>query len=284
MTHPAFPIELSPELIHTYVQDGFVKTENVLSDAELRNYSDAVDREVAARTASDTRSVAEKTTYEQSFIQCMRLWETSPDVRPLSCHAGLAGIAAQLLGVDSVRLWQDQALYKEAGGRETTPHQDETFWPIGSAPLVSAWIPFDAVTVGNGAMAYVPGSHLAGALTPVDITHRSEPYDILRDPSLANRNPVWVEVDPGAVVWHHGFTVHQAAANLSNTARRVFTAVYIASDATRTKSWPCYPLDREGLAVGERLNGEGMPVLWPPPASLPDTPATIGEGTGPQMQ
>ena len=48
MTHPAFPIELSPELIHTYVQDGFVKTENVLSDAELRNYSDAVDREVAA--------------------------------------------------------------------------------------------------------------------------------------------------------------------------------------------------------------------------------------------
>ncbi|NCF77122.1 MAG: hypothetical protein GWP45_08010, partial [Proteobacteria bacterium] len=44
-------------------------------------------------------------------------------------YKGLAGIAAQLLGIESVRLWQDQALYKEAGGRETTPHQDETFWP-----------------------------------------------------------------------------------------------------------------------------------------------------------
>ena len=43
MTHPAFPIELNPELIDAYVQDGFVTTENVLSDAELRNYSDAVD-------------------------------------------------------------------------------------------------------------------------------------------------------------------------------------------------------------------------------------------------
>ena len=73
-------------------------------------------------------------------------------------------MAAQLLGVDSVRLWQDQALYKEAGGRETTAHQDETFWPIGKAPLVSAWIPFDAVTPKNGAMAYVPGSHRAGSL------------------------------------------------------------------------------------------------------------------------
>ena len=284
MTHPAFPIALSTELIAAFARDGFVKTEHVLSDAELRNYSAAVDREVAARTAADTRSVAEKTTYEQSFIQCMRLWETSPDVRPLSCHPGLAGIAAQLLGIDSVRLWQDQALYKEAGGRETTPHQDETFWPIGSAPLVSAWIPFDAVTVSNGAMAYVPGSHQAGGLTPVDITHRSAPYDILRDPSLANRDPVWVEVDPGAVVWHHGFTVHQAAANHSDTTRRVFTVVYIASDATRTKGWPCYPLDREGLAVGERLHGAGMPVLWPPPKNLPKTPTTIGEGTGPQMR
>ena len=89
----------------------------MLSDPELRNYSDAVDREVAARTTSDTRSLAEKTTYEQSFIQCMRIWETSPDVWPLSCHSGLAGITAQLLRVDSVLLWQDQALYKEAGGR-----------------------------------------------------------------------------------------------------------------------------------------------------------------------
>jgi ectoine hydroxylase-related dioxygenase (phytanoyl-CoA dioxygenase family) len=284
MTHPVFPHVLSPEVIASFARDGFVKTEDVLTDDELSDYSSAVDLEIAARTAADTRSVADKTTYEQSFIQCMRLWETSHGVRPLTCHPGLAGIAAQLLGVDSIRLWQDQALYKEAGGRVTTPHQDETFWPIGNAPLVSAWIPFDAVTTHNGAMAYVPGSHLAGGLTPVDITHRSEPYDILRDPSLNRREPVWIAVDPGAVVWHHGFTVHQAAANHSDSTRRVFTIVYIAGNATRTKGWPCFPLDREDLAVGERLRGDGMPVLWPPPASLPETPSLIGESTGPQMR
>ena len=98
MTHPAFPNVLSPEVIASFSLDGFVKTKDVLKESELRNYSAAVDSEVAARTASDTRSLVEKTTYEQSFIQCMRLWETSPDVRPLSCHPGLAGIAAQLLG------------------------------------------------------------------------------------------------------------------------------------------------------------------------------------------
>ena len=283
MTHPAFPHVLSPEAIASFAKDGFVKTKDVLKESELRNYSAAVDSEVAARTASDTRSLEEKTTYEQSFVQCMRLWETSPDVRPLSCHPGLAGIAAQLLEVDSVRLWQDQALYKEAGGRVTTPHQDETFWPIGNAPLVSAWIPFDSVTRFNGGMAYVPGSHNAGGLIPVDITHRSEPYNILADPLICGSQPTWIDVEPGSVIWHHGFTVHQAAANHSDSVRRVFTVVYIASDATRRRAWPCFPLDREQIRVGEALRGKGIPIVWPAPKSLPSPPSTVGVETGPQI-
>ena len=127
MTGTNFPIVLDEQIIEDFRQKGFVKTDSGLSAAELTKYAEAVDTEVAIRTAADQRNVSEKSTYEQSFIQCMRLWETSEAVRALSCHPGLAGMAAQLLGVRSVRLWQDQALYKEPGGRETTAHQDETF-------------------------------------------------------------------------------------------------------------------------------------------------------------
>ena len=44
----------------------------------------------------------------KSFIQYMRLWETSPDVRPYPAIQGSQVSPTQLLGVDSVRLWQDQ--------------------------------------------------------------------------------------------------------------------------------------------------------------------------------
>ncbi len=284
MAEPSFPIVIDPELIDHFRRDGFVKTQDVLSANELAYYAPAVDQEVALRTADDRRSVAEKSTYEQSFIQCMRLWETHAQIRELSCHTGLAGIAAQLLGVPSVRLWQDQALYKEPGGRETTAHQDETFWPVGDAPLISAWIPFDPVTKHNGAMAYVPGSHRAGALKTVDITHQSEPYDVLADPLLEGAQPQWVNVEPGAIVWHDGFTVHHAAPNHSNQTRRVFTVVYIASNAQRVKPWPCFPLDRENIELGETLRGKGMPVLWPPLPELPSPPTVLGEALGPQQR
>ncbi len=268
--------------IAEFAKQGFVTTPDVFHSDELEKFEAAVSGEVARRTAMDQRNFADKSIYEQTFLQCMRLWETTPAVVPLTCHPTLAGIAAQLLQVPSVRLWQDQALYKEPGGLETTPHQDQTFWPIGNAGLVSAWIPFDDVTIANGAMAYVPGSHKVGRLRVVDITHNTEAYDILSDPALQGAEPEWIEVPAGTIIWHHGLTVHQASANQSSTTRRVFTVVYIDAAAKREKSWVAYPLDRDGVEVGETIRGPGMPRLWPPPQKLPSPPKSRGQLNGPQ--
>jgi ectoine hydroxylase-related dioxygenase (phytanoyl-CoA dioxygenase family) len=273
---------LDQKLVDEFSDNGFVLTDGLLKDNALTEYSAAVDAEVARRTRHDDRNVSDKTTYEQSFVQCMRLWETCDAVKKLSCDAGLASAAAQLLGVDSVMLWQDQALYKEAGGRETDAHQDQPFWPIGHSRLISAWIPFDDITQDNGAMSYVPGSHKAGKLKVVDITHTTKPYEILKDPALAGREPVSVYAAKGSVVWHEGFTVHQAAANNSNQTRRVFTIVYIAVGSKREKPWPNFPLDRAGVEVDGLVKGEGLPVVWPKPDQLPQTPDHIGGPTGPQ--
>jgi ectoine hydroxylase-related dioxygenase (phytanoyl-CoA dioxygenase family) len=278
-----YPQIMSDQLILEFQENGFVLTPNIFTQPELDEYARSVDEEVANRTSKDNRNVSEKSTYEQSFIQCMRLWESSPAVQRLTFHPGLAGIASQLMGAERVRLWQDQALYKEAGGRETDAHQDQTFWPIGDVPLVSAWIPFQDVRRSDGAMAYVPGSHKPGPLKVVDITHSSTPYEILDDPALKGRKPEWIDVDAGSVVWHSGFTVHQASANETDQTRRVFTVVFFADGFKRTKSWPIFPLDRAGVEVGELMQGDGLPIIWPSPDTLPKPPADPGQMTGPQF-
>ncbi len=276
---------LDAQLVSDFQRDGYVLTPEILSEAELAQFGPAVDAAVARRTIDDPRSLDEKSLYEQSFVQCMRLWETDAAVAPLTFHPALAEAAAELLGVERVRLWQDQALYKEAGGRETDPHQDATFWPIGDTPLVSAWIPLGGSTLERGAMGYVPGSHRAGALHPVDLTYTTDPYDILSDPALGGAEATFIEADPGSVIWHDGFTVHQAMANTSNTPRRTFTIIYIADGHTRTDAWPVFPLDRDGVGVGELMEGAGMPVVWPrEPGDIPEAPEVIGDPTGPQFR
>ncbi len=274
---------LDPAAVERFAADGFVVTQ-LLEPDEVERFGRAVDRAVADRTIGDDRDVADKDTYEQSFIQCMRLWETHPDVAPLTFHPRLAEAATELLDADRVRLWQDQALYKESGGRITDPHQDATFWPVGQAPMVTAWIPLDDTTLDGGAMGYVPGSHRVGPLRAVNLLHTTEPYDILSDPALGGAELRWVEAPVGSVVWHHGMTVHGARPNISGRSRRAFTVVYLADGHRRAKPWPNFPLDRAGVAVGEPMAGDGLPLAWPrADGTIPDPPAVIGQPTGPQV-
>lgn len=272
---------LSTDQIRRYERDGFIAIDGLVSAAELAHARAAIDAAVAERTADDDRSLAEKSRYEQSFVQCMRLWEEHPEVANFTFNPRIAQAAAELMNVSCVRLWQDQALYKEPGGASTTAHQDQSFWPIGDAPLISAWVALNDVTRNSGAMGYVPGSHKAGRLQSVDITHQQTPYDILQDPALNTAEPQWVEAQAGTVIFHHGYCVHLAGPNESVDTRRAMTMVYYADGALRLKNWPVFGLDRAGVGVGEPMRGPGLPIAWPRnKPGLPEPPQRLGAKVG----
>ncbi len=218
--------------------------------------------------------MTEKTPYEQSFIQCQNLWEDCEEVRPLTFHPVIAETAARLLGVGAVRLWHDQALYKEAGGRETDPHQDHPYWPIVETDTITAWIPFDGSTLDSGAMGYLPGSHRLGLREFVDIFtgHGDDPLARRELEAIA---PVFVEVPAGSVAFHHGLTFHLAKPNLTGTVRRVHTAIYFADGSTRgVGRFPHPAVERAGIAMGAVIASDVTPIAWPrPEGDLPDPPA-----------
>jgi ectoine hydroxylase-related dioxygenase (phytanoyl-CoA dioxygenase family) len=271
---------LTPQLVDDFRRDGFVVVPGLLSADERRRYGSAVDEAVDRRSRDDTRTLAEKSRYEQSFIQCQNLWEDSEGVRPLTFHPLLAETAARLLGVGAVRLWHDQALYKEAGGRETDPHQDQPYWPIVETDTITAWIPFEGSTLETGAMGYLPGSHRLGLREFVDIfTGEGDRGDggadaVLAREELAGIEPVFVEVPPGAVAYHHGLTFHLAGANRTGTVRRVHTVIYFADGSTRGRGrFPHPSVERAGIGMGEVIASDVTPLAWPRPDGEPLPPA-----------
>ncbi|HEY6426108.1 MAG TPA: phytanoyl-CoA dioxygenase family protein [Acidimicrobiales bacterium] len=271
---PVEEIEVSEDLVAAFRRDGFVVVPDLLSEDEVRRYGTAVDEAVARRSRHDTRGLAEKSRYEQSFIQCQNLWEDSPNVRPLDFHPRIAGTAARLLDVDVVRLWHDQALYKEPGGRETDPHQDQPYWPIVETDTITAWIPFDGSTLQNGAMGYLPGSHRLGVREFVNIFF-GEPEDVLARSELTGIEPMWVEVPAGSVAYHHGLTFHLARPNATGTVRRVHTAIFFADGSRRGEGkFPHPSVERPGIPMGAVIASDVTPVAWPlPNGVLPPAPA-----------
>jgi Phytanoyl-CoA dioxygenase (PhyH) len=264
---------VAPQLVAEFRKQGYVVVPGLLPLDELDHYGALVTNAVRRRTAGDTVPLVDKSRYQQSFLQCMNLWEDFPDIRPLTFHPTLGRVAAELLGVDAVRLWHDQALYKQAGGRATDPHQDHPYWPVKETASVSAWIPFDGSTVESGAMAYLPGSHKVGLRRFVNIFF-GEPHDILADPEVADIQPVFVEVPKGSVAFHHGLTVHLAGPNTTSTDRAVHTIIYIPDGSTRGYPFPHFAVDRSGIEVGDVIDGDVTPIVWPrPEGDLPERPA-----------
>jgi hypothetical protein len=265
---------LTPQLVDAFRRDGFVVVPGLLTPDELARYGSAVDEGVARRSRHDTRALGEKSRYEQSFVQCQNLWEDCPGVRPLTFHPRIGETAARLLGVDAIRIWHDQALYKEAGGRETDPHQDHPYWPIVETDAITAWIPLDGSTLDNGAMGYLPGSHRLGLREFVDIFSGAG-EDPLARRELQGIEPVWIEVPAGSVAFHHSLTFHLARPNTSGTVRRVHTAIYFADGSTRGEGrFPHPAVERAGIAMGAVIASDVTPIAWPRPAGdLPDPPA-----------
>ncbi|MED5462215.1 MAG: hypothetical protein VYC03_06310, partial [Pseudomonadota bacterium] len=70
--------------IERYREEGFLLVENFFTHEELDYFGKHVDAAVHHRTTDDHRSLTEKNLYEQTFIQCMRLWEDHPQVKPFT--------------------------------------------------------------------------------------------------------------------------------------------------------------------------------------------------------
>jgi hypothetical protein len=267
---------VTPEQIAGYAEafrrDGFVHVPGVLPRDEIALYGSAVDEAVATRKAGDARELHEKSLYEQSFLQCQYVWEDFPGIRPLTFHSRIGELTAALLGARRVRLWHDQALYKEAGGRETEAHQDQPYWPIAEPDTATVWIPFAATNDATGCMGYVPGSH-RGKAEFIDIFNTPGDGKRLED-RYADTPPVFIHCEPGDVIFHHGYTTHMARANRSDRTRRVYTAIYFADGAHRSGGRPHPSVDRDRIAVGEVIDGGATPIVWPlPGGKLPEPEA-----------
>jgi hypothetical protein len=67
----------------------------------------------------------------------MKLWPNDAGAAKWVLSRRFAGIVADLLGVDGVRVYHDQALLKERSGGLTPWHQDHHYWPPATPHFIT---------------------------------------------------------------------------------------------------------------------------------------------------
>ncbi|MEM1059717.1 MAG: phytanoyl-CoA dioxygenase family protein [Verrucomicrobiota bacterium] len=259
----AYP--LNPEQIANFRRDGFIKLKNVFSQEELEPYRHEITRQVK-ELSKDYAPLEKRSTYDQAFLQISNLWEHCALAREFAFGRRLARIATELLGTRGVRMYHDQALYKESGGGYTPWHVDQVYWPLSNENTVTAWVPLHAVPLENGPLSFAVGSQKIRTNRDLVISEESE-KQIAEQMKLSDCPVEESPYDLGEVSFHYGYTFHRAGPNRLEYPREVMTVIYMDSEMklaepkneNQRKDWERWcPGARRGEVIDSPLN----PVLY----------------------
>lgn len=194
-------------------------------------------------------------TYQAAFDQYMNLWQLDDAVREITLHPALGRATAALLGVDAVRVYHDQALYKIAGGGHTPWHQDQWYWPLDTDRTVTMWLPLHDVEPAMGDLEFALGTH-RGPIGDASISDESDAFydSYLADHDVDRRRTGAMAA--GDASFHMGWTLHRAEPNVTSNDREVMTVIWFADGARVTEAAnPGQRLDRL-LWLGDIEPGE----------------------------
>ncbi len=259
------PYPLADDQIEAFRTDGFIRLSAVFSTELLGYFGTRISQIVEAENPNEI-PMQERSAYARAFIQIQNLWERHGSVRPFCLSRRCARIASELLGCTGVRMWHDQALYKEAQGGMTPWHVDQFFWPMSTDQSITAWIPFQPTPVEAGALQFAVGTQHKDHGRRYGISERGE----TRIAESLAADGVEVIAEPyalGDVSFHYGFTFHRAAPNSTHQTRTAMTMIYMDQDmrvAEPEQEFQEYDRKRwaPGCEVGDPIASPLNPVLY----------------------
>lgn len=257
------PFTLPSDAPARFRAQGFVKLPGALDPSAIAAYGEDI-RSLVAQRARDLPPIETRTTYGKAFQQIINLWCDDERVRAFTLAARLGRIAAELMGVRGVRLYHDQALFKEPGGGFTPWHADQHYWPLASERCCTAWIPLQETPLEMGPLEFSVGSQRCDFGRDLAISDDSE--------RLIARNLSELPIErspygPGEVSFHAGWTFHRAGPNATPRMRGVMTVIYMDIDM-RLKSPENANQVRDaasycpGIAPGQVIDSPLNPVIW----------------------
>ncbi len=257
------PYPLSEAQINQYQRDGYIKLKNVLPGEVLEAYGELFS-ELVIQYSQQKLALEERGTYGKAFLQVPNLWEFDERVHPFCLSSRLGRIAAELMCVEGVRMYHDQALFKEPGGGFTPWHVDQFYWPLSNDNSITAWIPMQETPYEMGPLQFCIGSH--HIMTGRDLAISDESEEKINT-NLKDYRKDETAYELGEISFHSGWTFHRAGPNNTDQMRKVMTIIYM-EDGIKVAPYAHSNHEADharwipGIPVGEVAASHLNPVIW----------------------
>ena len=224
----AEPTTLSLEQINQFNEKGYIFPLDVFSPDEIaihrRYFDDLLEKAVAAGWNSYQINGWHKT--------CAGLYDLVTDSRMLDYVQDLLG--------ENLVLWGTHYFTKLPGdGKRVSWHQDASYWPLTPSKTVTVWLAVDDTDAENGAMQFIPGSHLNAqvAFEDSDPDENNVLYQTVPDAERYGDPPMVAELQAGQISLHTDWLLHGSEPNMSTRRRCGLTMRFVSADVRALKGW-----------------------------------------------
>jgi len=154
----------------------------------------------------------------------------APALRRTPVFKAARDLAKSLLGPDAYLIY-DHAIYKPPGKAGTTSWHQDSGYDDALTESLAIWIPFQDTAVLDGAMRYVPRSHLAGPRPHLSRTGPDGKTVMYLE--VAEDEAVDAPCALGGVTLHDLHMVHGAGPNLGEQTRRAWVLDFAKASLPR---------------------------------------------------
>jgi len=220
---------ISIEDKHFFESEGYLVVKNLITKEDVKFYdtlyTSFLDNTIdASKYRSDLSGLDNNS--KESITQIMVPSKVFPELLKRPIHMKSLQIAKELLGKD-IALDFDMLINKAPYTNTITPwHQDAAYWiDMPDKRAVSCWTAIDYSYKENGCMWYTPKSHLKQTLKHIQTGNKGA---LQCDGS--EQNSIYIELEPGSCVFHHGNTLHYSRGNSTKNNRRALITNFRPKD------------------------------------------------------
>ena len=258
------PYNLTKININSFKKNGFIKLKNVLTPGAVQ-----VLRNEILSLLKKTFANHLKSNKKNRFLSLEMMWLENNLIKEFVFSSRVTKICAELLGVNAIRLYHDNALVKESGCGRTPWHYDDHHFPLATNHVITAWIPAQAIPIEMGPLTFAKPIEVYKLVKDIEFNEYNTSYDKEITNIFKNKKVSIVE-EPfalGEVSFHHNLNFHTAPENNTTQSRIVLANTYFADGARVVDNpgmisgdWKKFiPETKPNEIVSSNLN----PICWP---------------------
>ena len=226
-----------------YKTDGYVVAEQLLPAGHISALRARMDAIARGETEFPKENI-ELEPDSQAIRKINQCAENNQVFRAHAEHPAILDIVESLIG-PAIKLFGSQCFMKPPGGIEKPWHQDSAYFCIEPMNLITCWTALDDVTVENGGMWVLPGSHQKGLVEHAkwQLGDREDKKVELPDDAPQQS----IEMPAGSCSFHHSLLLHRSGPNHTDKPRRGLAVHYMSASCRWTDSTtpePDHPLLR----------------------------------------